>query len=99
MRRPSSHTTMHTVPYTAVHVALGFMVPNGRRPTSAQPYLAGSARYLGLRPSCEASAQGGRKSGPASVDMFSPSPVGPATTASADFCRPIPTPCDAGSNT
>jgi hypothetical protein len=28
---------------------------------------------------------------------FSPSPLGPATTASADSCRPIPTPLGAGS--
>ena len=29
--------------------------------------------------------------------MFGPSPVGPATTASADFCRPVPSPSGAGS--
>lgn len=36
---------------------------------------------------------------PASVRhfMFGPSPVDPATTASADSCRPVPTPLDAGS--
>ena len=72
-------------------------VLNARRPVSAQPCLAGSARYLRLGPSCEVSAQGGRKWGPTSVDTFSPSPVGPATTASADSCRPIPTSLDTGS--
>ena len=37
------------------------------------------------------------KTGPFRYYMFGPSPDGPATTASADFCRPIPPSCDAGS--
>ena len=45
--------------------SIGALVLNARHPISAQPCLASSARYFQLRPSFEASAQGGRKIGSA----------------------------------
>ncbi|WP_455872954.1 hypothetical protein [Rhizobium yanglingense] len=51
MRCPSSHATVRTVPYMAVHGALGFMVPNARRPYKRPGLISrGSARYLRLGP-------------------------------------------------
>ena len=49
MRRPSSHTTVRTVPYTAVPVSVGWWVLSACHPHSAQPYLTGSARYFRLQ--------------------------------------------------
>ena len=49
MRRPSSHTTVRTVPCTAVPVSVGLWVLSACHPHSAQPYLAGSARYFRLQ--------------------------------------------------
>jgi hypothetical protein len=95
---PSSHTTVRRVPYTAVPGGLCFAVLNACHPISARRYLAASVRYLRPGPACAESAQGDQKIGPASpTGSALRRSVHPAPTASADFCRPIPTPRGAGS--
>jgi hypothetical protein len=94
---PSSHTTVRRVPYTAVPAGLRFAVLNACRPLK-RPALSRGFRPL---PPAWARSRGicSRRSENRSSfsDRFSPSPVGPATAASADFCHPIPTPRGAGS--
>ena len=99
MRPPSSHTTVRTVPYTAVPVVPRFGDVVACRPMSAQPYLTDSVRYFRLQgPLARHLLRAGRNP----VSRF---PTGsalcraviPAPTASADFCRSIPTPYGAGS--
>src|SRR4030067_899314 len=48
-RPPSSHTTVRTVPYTAVPVVPRFGDVVACRPMSAQPYLTDSVRYFRLQ--------------------------------------------------
>ena len=97
MPPPCSHTTGRTVPYPAVPVGLRFSVINTCHPISARRYLAASVRYL--RPQARSRGICSRQSENQSSfsNRFSPSPVGPATTASAVIRRPIPTPYGAGS--
>jgi len=47
-RPPSSHTTVRTVPYTAVPVVRRFVDIVACCPVSAQPYLTDSVRYFRL---------------------------------------------------
>ena len=99
LRPPSSHTTVRTVPYTAVPAVRRFGDFLACRPTSAQPYLADSVRDLRLPGPLSERLLGTHRE---SVSRFlTGSALGrlvrPARTTSADFCPLIPTPLSVGS--
>ena len=63
MPPPSSHTTVHTVPYTAVPaVMIGYYLLACCH-INAQSYLVDSVHYFQLRPSFEVSVQNNQKFG------------------------------------
>ncbi len=112
MLPPSSHTTVQTVPYTAVHdqhnsrctTALSSAsespIPPQHRPrplpdsVPLPPRRFGChCRFVSWSVSSSISAAYSR------LVMFSPSVAGQQPTmASADFCRPIPSPSESGSH-
>ncbi len=97
---PNSHTTVRTVPYTAVPVLLGVFELNACCPISTQPYLTGSARYFRFQGSLAGHLLKTirKQSLPCSTGSALHRGVSPTTMASADFCQPIPAPFDAGSS-
>ena len=99
MRPPTSHTTVRTVPYTAVPVVPHFGDVVACQPLSAQPSLTDSVRYFRfqalLRGICSGPTEISSRTSPTGSALCRV--VTPAPTASADFCRSIPTPYGVGS--
>jgi hypothetical protein len=99
LRPPTSHTTVRTVPYTAVPVVPHFGDVVACQPLSAQPSLTDSVRYFRfqalLRGICSGPTEISSRTSPTGSALCRV--VTPAPTASADFCRSIPTPYGVGS--